>query len=500
MPKDKPAKPRRPRAETPKGFRDYFGAEVLARQAMLDRITEVYRLHGFDPLESSAVETLDALGKYLPDVDRPNEGVFAWADDDDGWLALRYDLTAPLARVYAQHRHDLPTPYRRYAVGPVWRNEKPGPGRFRQFVQCDADTVGSASPAADAELAAMTADVLEAVGIARGDYLVRLNSRRVLNGVMEAAGILDPDDPEAHVHRRGIVLRAIDKLDRLGEAGVRALLGPGRKDESGDFTAGAELPDEAAEIVLAFTAARRDSGAATLARLAELVGPSATGRAGVEELEAIAALLDAGGYGPDQVILDPSVVRGLGYYTGAVVEAELTFEILDDKGRPRQFGSVAGGGRYDDLVRRFTGEAVPATGVSIGVDRLLAALTARGKATAETPGPVVVTVMDRGRLPAYQAMAAELRRAGIRAELFLGGGNMGKQLKYADKRAAPVAVIEGEDERARGVVQLKDLALGTRLAADIESREAWAAQPAQVEVARDRLVEAVGAMIGRAGR
>jgi histidyl-tRNA synthetase len=500
MPKDKPAKARRPRAETPKGFRDYFGAEVLARQAMLARITEVYRLHGFDPLETSAVETVEALGKYLPDVDRPNEGVFAWTDDDDTWLALRYDLTAPLARVYAQHRLSLPTPYRRYAVGPVWRNEKPGPGRFRQFYQCDADTVGSASPAADAEMAAMTADVLEAVGIARGDYIVRINSRRVLNGVMEAAGIFDPASPEAHARQRGIVLRAIDKLDRLGEAGVRALLGAGRKDESGDFTEGAHLPDEAAGIILAFTAARRGDAAGTLDRLRELVGGSETGRAGIDELEQIAAFLDAGGYEENRIFLDPSVVRGLGYYTGAVYEAEFTFEITDDKGRPRQFGSVAGGGRYDDLVRRFTGEAVPATGVSIGVDRLLAALAATGRTAEDKAGPVVVTVMDRGRLPAYQATAAALRRAGIRAEVFLGGGNMARQLKYADRRAAPIAVIEGSDEAARGVVQLKDLALGARLAAEIETHEAWASQPAQIEVPRDRLVEEVRAMLARGGR
>src|SRR5690606_13483561 len=217
-------------------------------------------------------------------------------DEDETWLALRYDLTAPLARVYAQHRLNLPTPYRRYAVGPVWRNEKPGPGRFRQFYQCDADTVGSASPAADAEMAAMIADVLEAVGIPRGDYIVRINSRRVLNGVMEAAGIYSEADPDAHAHVRGIVLRAVDKLDRLGREGVRALLGEGRRDESGDFTRGAELPEEAAEIVLAFTDARREDAAATLARLRELVGPSATGRAGIDELEAIAALLDAQGY------------------------------------------------------------------------------------------------------------------------------------------------------------------------------------------------------------
>ena len=185
-PKAKPA--RRPQAETPKGFRDYFGAEVTARKAMLDKIADVYRLYGFDPLETSAVETVEALGKFLPDVDRPNEGVFGWQDEGGAWLALRYDLTAPLARVAAQYRNDLPVPYRRYAMGPVWRNEKPGPGRFRQFYQCDADTVGSASVAADAEICMMLADALEAAGIERGDYVIKLNSRKVLNGVMEVAG------------------------------------------------------------------------------------------------------------------------------------------------------------------------------------------------------------------------------------------------------------------------------------------------------------------------
>jgi histidyl-tRNA synthetase len=488
----------RPRAETPKGFRDYFGAEVRARNAMLARITDVYDSHGFDALETSAVETLDALGKYLPDVDRPHAGVFAWDDPDDGWLALRYDLTAPLARVYAQHRQALPTPYRRYQVGPVWRNEKPGPGRFRQFYQCDADTVGAASVAADAEMCAMLGEALEAAGIARGDYVIRVNSRKVLNGVMEVVGALDPADPESGAARRGTVMRAIDKLDRLGEAGVRALLGTGRRDESGDFTAGAGLGEEQAAVILGFLAARQADGGATCARLRELVGGSAAGCEGVGELETIAELLDARGLG-NRVAVDPSVVRGLDYYTGPVFEAELTFDILDERGNRRQFGSVAGGGRYDGLVKRFTGEAVPATGVSVGVDRLLAALAARGGAAAAEPGPVVVTVMDRDRMADYQALAAELRGAGIRAEVFLGGGGMGRQLKYADQRGSPVAVIEGGDERARGVVQLKDLALGARLAAEIETREDWKAQPAQVEVPRARLVAEVRAMLARSG-
>ncbi|MCA8878877.1 MAG: histidine--tRNA ligase [Rhodobacteraceae bacterium] len=538
----------RPRAETPKGFRDYFGPEVTERKAMLDRIAEVYHLYGFDALESSAVETVEALGKFLPDVDRPNEGVFAWVDEADGWLALRYDLTAPLARVYAQFRNDLPTPYRRYAMGPVWRNEKPGPGRFRQFYQCDADTVGAPSVAADAEICAMLADTLEAVGIPRGDYVVRINNRKVLNGVLEVAGLLDPTQPDLHAHERGIVLRAIDKLDRLGEGGVRALLGDGRKDESGDFTEGAKLTEEQVEPIMYFVAAGRildqlmrayldaewealsgsvppdflDSAleirkilqsevdenrrslraseirnANAIRYLEQLVERSQLGKDGIEELRQIEKFCRGQGYLADRIVIDPSVVRGLGYYTGPVYEAELTFEIPGEDGKPRQFGSVAGGGRYDDLVKRFTGQAVPATGVSIGVDRLLAALRAKRGEVAPPPGPVVVTVMDRDRMADYLAMVADLRAAGIRAEVYLGNPkNFGNQLKYADRRGAPAAVIQGADEAARGVVQVKDLKLGAEIAAEA-SLEEWKAQPAQREVPRSGLVDEIRRILGK---
>ncbi|MEP2921511.1 histidine--tRNA ligase [Sulfitobacter sp.] len=488
----KPKKTPRPKAETPRGFRDYFGAEVTQRAEMLSKIAAVYHRYGFDALESAAVEKVEALGKFLPDVDRPNEGVFAWQEDAESekpgdWLALRYDLTAPLARVYAQHRNDLPTPYRRYAMGPVWRNEKPGPGRFRQFYQCDADTVGAGSVAADAEICAMLADCLEEVGIDRGDYIVRVNNRKVLNGVLEVAG-LSGDDKEA---ARGIVLRAIDKLDRLGPDGVRALLGEGRKDDSGDFTEGAGLDDASADVVMGFMQAKRDSGAATCARLRELVGDSVVGLEGVAELETIADLLAAGGYSSDRIEIDPSVVRGLGYYTGPVYEAELTFEITDEKGRARNFGSVAGGGRYDDLVKRFTGQEVPATGVSIGVDRLLAALQAKGRVDTTAQGPVVVTVMDKDRMADYQQMVAELRQAGIRAEVYLGNPkNFGNQLKYADKRGSPLAVIEGGEEHENGVIQIKDLVLGAKLAENATLEE-WKERPSQYEVPRADLVAKV---------
>ncbi|MFB9149086.1 histidine--tRNA ligase [Roseovarius ramblicola] len=528
----KPRKTPRPRAETPKGFRDYFGSDVTERAAMLGKIAEVYHRYGFDALESSAVETVEALGKFLPDVDRPNDGVFAWQDEDEKWLALRYDLTAPLARVYAQHRNDLPTPYRRYAMGPVWRNEKPGPGRFRQFYQCDADTVGTASMAADAEICAMLADTLEAVGIERGDYVVRVNNRKVLNGVLEATGVSDPEQQAA-------VLRTIDKFDKVGEAGVRELLGKGRLDASGAYIDGVGLSDIQMQPVMDFVQAKKivldrvekeldsfadnkpieyqqllrvwsvergpdgkrglqhnaESYALLTARvlgfLNELIGSSTVGQEGVLELREISTLLLAQGYGPDRIVIDPSVVRGLGYYTGPVFEAELTFEILDEKGRPRQFGSVAGGGRYDDLVKRFTGQAVPATGVSIGVDRLLAALREKGRVGGEVEGPVVVTVMDRGRMADYQAMVGDLRRADIRAEVYLGNPkNFGNQMKYADRRGSPVAIIAGEDEFARDMVQIKDLILGARIA-ESATLEEWKERPSQVEVPRAQLVEKV---------
>ncbi|MBT6190502.1 MAG: histidine--tRNA ligase [Tateyamaria sp.] len=489
----KPKKNPRPKAQTPKGFADYFGKDVTERAEMLQVIAGVYHRYGFDALETSAVETVEALGKFLPDVDRPNEGVFAWQEEDGDWLALRYDMTAPLARVYAQHRNDLPNPYRRYAMGPVWRNEKPGPGRFRQFYQCDADTVGTASMAADAEICAMLSDTLEAVGIARGDYVIRINNRKVLNGVMEVAGLAG-DSKQAE---RGIVLRAIDKLDRLGPDGVRALLGAGRKDESGDFTEGAGLNETQAEVVMGFMDAKRADGAATVTRLRELVAGSQVGTTGVNELQTIADLLQAAGYGADRVVIDPSVVRGLGYYTGPVYEAELTFEVTDEKGRPRNFGSVAGGGRYDDLVKRFTGQEVPATGISIGVDRLLAALRATGRTGSEAPGPVVVTVMDRDRMADYQAMVAELRNAGIRAEVYLGNPkNFGNQLKYADKRGSPVAIIEGGDERERGVVQIKDLILGAKIA-ETATHDEWVENPSQFEVARGEMLAKVQEILGQ---
>ena len=487
MSKDKPS---RPKARLPRGFRDRSGAELAAERVLLETIRLVYESYGFEPLETPAFEYTDALGKFLPDVDRPNEGVFSLKDDDEQWLSLRYDLTAPLARHVAANFQNLAKPFRRYAVGTVWRNEKPGPGRFREFTQFDADTVGSANPAADAELLMMLSDTLEALGLKRGEYIVKINNRKLLDGVLEASGI--------DMAKRGTVLRAIDKLDRLGVEGVSALLGAGRKDESGDFTTGAGLTADQAHRVLAFVAPDAKDEEEHLNQIAHLVQNSATGAAGLNELEQIVKILNACGYGPDRVLFDTGVVRGLDYYTGAVFEAELTFPITNEDGEEVVFGSVAGGGRYDDLVARFTGQAVPATGISIGVSRLLSALSQRGLNVGRRAPLIVVTVFDKMDAAAAFAMVGELRAAGLRAEAYVGNGKMGDQFKYADKRGAAIAVVEGPDERTQGLVTLKDLALGAELAKSVESRAEWtASRQAQVSVKRDDLVAEIQKLLAR---
>ena len=491
----KKKKQHRTKPRVPRGFRDLFVQDVAARRSMLDTLLGVYERFGFEQLETPAVEYVDVLGKNLPESDEPSGGVFSWRDDDEQWIALRYDLTAPLSRVYAQYHQSLPTPFRRCQVGPVYRQEKPGPGRYREFYQCDFDTVGTASIAADAEVCAVLSTCFEELGIGRGNYVIRVNNRKVLNGVLDAIG-LPIDDESAGQRARLTVLRAIDKLDRLGTEGVRLLLGTGRKDESGDFTPGAGLSDEQIAIVMAYVGTSAADRPAVCRQLRELVGDSAVGDEGVRELEEIDALLDAMALGSDRVIFDPSVVRGLAYYTGPVFEAELTFTV-EDEGSVRPFGAVAGGGRYDDLVKRFTGSEVPATGASIGVDRLLTALSELGKLdTGAARRPVVVTVMDRERLVDYQAMVSELRSAGIAAELYLGTSGFRAQMKYADKRGATVAIIAGSDEFERGEVTLKDLGLGAELSKDIEDRDEWTkARPAQVTAARSELVEQVRAML-----
>lgn len=512
----------RPKARVPKGLRDIPAEEIRAQDAMLRTIQRVYERYGFEPLDTPAFEYTDALGKFLPDQDRPNEGVFSFQDEDEQWLSLRYDLTAPLARYVAENFDALPKPFRRYQVGPVWRNEKPGPGRFRQFTQFDADTVGTPSPAADAEMCMLAADTLEALGIPRGDYVIKVNNRKVLDGVMDHADLTDEQ-------QRLTVLRAIDKLDRLGSEGVEQLLGKGRKDESGDFTKGAELDQNAIKQVQNYLAvanvqtfpALPDSDvsadsvrrylpnaakpivyshSAFIENLLGFFGQTVMAKEGIEELREVGELVAYAGYNDGRIVIDPSVVRGLEYYTGPVFEAELTFQVEDEKGRPVRFGSVGGGGRYDGLVARFKGQEIPATGFSIGVSRLYAALAMLGKLEgSKTPGPVVVTVFDKSAMADYQQMVQELRNADIRAELYLGNPkNMGAQFKYADQRGAPCVVIQGPDEKDNGEIQIKDLIEGAKAATTIASNEEWRAErPAQFAAKRENLVEEIRKVLAR---
>jgi len=507
---EKHKKPQKLRARLPRGLEDRGPAAINATRQMVEEIRQVYERYGFEPVETPAFEYTDALGKFLPDQDRPNEGVFSFQDDDEQWISLRYDLTAPLARYVAERygTENLVLPYRSYRLGWVFRNEKPGPGRFRQFMQFDADTVGSGSPAADAEMCMMAADTMEALGVERGQYVVKVNNRKVLDGVLEWIDL----GGDENAGRRLTVLRAIDKLDKFEPTDVRLLLGEGRKDESGDFTKGANLDDEQIDAVFRALEFKLDSekradGIERETLLLDMPGRFLLKKGGSElfhqgrsELLEIDRLVTAADYGPDRIRIDPSVVRGLEYYTGPVFEVELLLDTKDEKGRPVRFGSVGGGGRYDGLVSRFRGEPVPATGFSIGVSRLQAALTMLGKLDTKPEfGPVVVTVFDRDRVADYQKMVASLRSANIRAELYLGNPkNMGNQLKYADRRNSPCVIIQGSDEKARGEVQIKDLIEGAKAAAAIASNQEWReTRPAQFSCKEDEIVAKVREVLAR---
>jgi histidyl-tRNA synthetase len=521
---DKQKKPQKLKARLPRGLADRGPAEIAATRQMVETIRLQFERYGFEPVETPAIEYTDALGKFLPDQDRPNEGVFSFQDDDEQWLSLRYDLTAPLARHFAENFDSVAKPYRSYRFGWVFRNEKPGPGRFRQFMQFDADTVGAPTMAADAEMCMLAADTMEALGIPRGSYVVKVNNRKVLDGVLLTAGLGGSEN----AGKRLTVLRAFDKLDRLGIEGVRQLLGPGRKDESGDFTKGAELSAPQIDCLIEFLrmgieasqniAAGKGSSflePQNLDQDAFLIPeqgsfyasaePTADNPAvdGWDELNQIRSLTRKAGYGIDRIRIDPSVVRGLEYYTGPVYEVELTFEIEDEKGRPIRFGSVGGGGRYDGLVSRFRGEPVPATGFSIGVSRLQAALTALGKISSKAaPGPVVVTVLG-GDIGNYQKLVARLRAANIRAEMYLGNPkhSLGQQMKYADRRGSPCAIIQGSDEKARGEVLIKDLIVGAEIAGATSEREDYLKKQseAQFAVKEEQLVDAVRGLLNKHG-
>ncbi|KDR90817.1 histidyl-tRNA synthase [Agrobacterium sp. TS43] len=518
---EKAKKPQKLKARLPRGFVDRSVADIHATNEMIEKIRRVYELYGFDPVETPLFEYTDALGKFLPDSDRPNEGVFSLQDDDDQWMSLRYDLTAPLARHVAENFNEIQLPYRTYRAGYVFRNEKPGPGRFRQFMQFDADTVGAAGVQADAEMCMMMADTLEALGIQRGDYVIRVNNRKVLDGVMEAIGLGGEDN----AGRRIEVMRALDKLDKFGLDGVLQLLGDGRRDESGDFTKGVKLEQKQKNLLAYFVQLRHrpyDENPQTTALnpVFDFVAPDAPPTSapiskdmitameesmygqnavfmdGVSDFKTMASLFEAAGYDDGRIIIDPSIIRGLEYYTGPVYEAELTFDVTNEKGEKVVFGSVGGGGRYDGLVSRFMGQPVPATGFSIGVSRLMTALKNLGKLGQVKPlAPVLITVMDGDveSMGRYQRFTQALRAEGIRAEMYQGNWKkFGNQLKYADRLGSPIAIIQGGDERAEGVVQIKDLIEGKRLSGEIEDNASWReARVAQVSVPEADLVAKV---------
>ncbi len=533
---EKAKKPQKLKARLPRGFVDRSAADIHATNEMIEKIRKVYELYGFDPVETPLFEYTDALGKFLPDSDRPNEGVFSLQDDDDQWMSLRYDLTAPLARHVAENFNEIQLPYRTYRAGYVFRNEKPGPGRFRQFMQFDADSVGAPHVSADAEMCMMMADVMENLGIKRGDYVIRVNNRKVLDGVLNAAQV-----PE---FKRVETLRSLDKFDKFGVPGVRLLLTVGRKDDSGDFTKGVGLSEGQADLLLSIFApgnayrcsytkedgtigffegspddiitnwddvlrGHNDIGLAKFfgtpsqnPSLMALLNANVAckgdpaGSQGLGELLIMLRAFQDAGYEEDRIKIDPSVVRGLEYYTGPVYEAELTFDVTNEKGEKVVFGSVGGGGRYDGLVSRFMGQPVPATGFSIGVSRLMTALKNLGKLGQAKPlAPVLVTVMDGDveSMGRYQRFTQDLRNAGIRAEMYQGNWKkFGNQLKYADRMGAPIAIIQGGDEREQGVVQIKDLIEGKRLSGEIEDNAAWReARVAQEVVPEAKLVAKV---------
>lgn len=469
------------KARLSRGLQDLLPDQMQARQRIIDTVCRVYESYGFVPLGTPAIEYLDVLSGSAGV--EAQESIFRVGSPEKEDLGLRFDLTVPLARVVAQYR-DLPRPFRRYQVAQVWRADKPDKGRFREFTQFDIDSVGVKSLLADTEIIAAMCDTLTALEV--GPYMVKFSSRRILDCLLIFAGIAED--------RATDVFRVLDKLDKIGFDKVRLELTTGYKDESGDTIPGLGLADAQADKIARFLDVRPDDRNEVVNQLRIMFEDVPGAKEIIDEIEGMSRRLYDLGYGNDRVNLDLSIARGLAYYTGPVFEAVL----LDAP----KFGSVFGGGRYDGLVSRFSGEKVPATGASIGIDRLLAALVHLGriklvKATAQ----VLITTMDKGMTDEYLAMAFELRRQGIRTELYLGkAGAFGKQIKYADEYDVPIVIVCGSDEQSRGVVTLKDMLVGRELAKEMESREAWIAErPGQFEVPRETLVESVKKLLKEMG-
>ena len=426
MSKEKNLKPSK---ELPLGFVDRQEKELLIRDFIISNIKEVMTKYGFQYLETPSFEYTDSIGKFLPDKERPDQGVFSFKDENK-WLSLRYDLTAPLARYVAKNYLEIPKPFKRYQLGTVWRNEKPGPGRFREFLQFDADYVGTKNLQADAELCILISEILEKCGLDKKDYTVKISSRKFTDKIFEQLKIKSKEQIST-------TLRALDKIDRLGWEEAKKLLGEGRKDKSGDYTKGANLNRDQIKIIEnALKSKTSDSE---------------------DVLEIVKIFKD---YNFENYKFDPSVIRGLEYYTGPIFEVNLNFEVKNLKGQAIQFGSIGGGGRYDNLVSNFGNFECPATGISIGLDRLVFALMQKKDFKIKTTRPVVICVFDKNKNKAYVEILNKLRMSNISSEIFPGEGKLKKQMEYANKIGSPAVILYGDDEIKSGKATLKNLKSG----------------------------------------
>ena len=451
----------KPKAQLPKGFRDSTEENIDIRNQVIAIIRNECEKFGFKNIETPALEYTEALGKFLPDVDRPSGGVFSFQDEDDQWISMRYDLTAPLARYVAENYQFIPKPFKRYQVGSVWRNEKPGPGRYREFIQFDADAIGISNNYVDAELCVMVAKIFLELGFTAKEYKVKYSSRVIWEDLFKKINLDEIQIPA--------VLRAVDKLDRLGIDGVKELLLEGRKDKSGDFMQGVNLKDSQANEILDFISNKTIKD---------------------DQLNSFEEYLQ--NYKELPFEFDPTVVRGLEYYTGLVFEVELTTKILNDKGKEVIFGSVAGGGRYDKLIARFGKEDVPATGISIGVDRLVYAIEQFDKISANKKPLIIIANLISDEISTYLNIADQLRLEGYACEIFYGSNNLSKQLKYCDKRGASAVVIIGEDELKNNTISIKNLTVGKEMSKNIDSREEWKELKAgQFTINKDDLINEI---------
>jgi len=471
----------KPTSELPNGFADRQEEELLIRDLLISNIKKIMSKYGFQYLETPSFEYTDSIGKFLPDKDRPSEGVFSF-EDEKKWLSLRYDLTAPLARYAAKNFDSLPRPFKRFQLGTVWRNEKPGPGRFREFLQFDADYIGTNNLFSDAELCFLISEILNNCGLEKSEFIIKISNRKLSKGLLEKLNITDEQ-------KQSITLRAIDKLDRVGVEGVQYLLGKGRKDKSGDFTKGAELEESQIKEIIKFLNIKNLSDK-NFERIKEIATDNKSMNDGIKELELMEKYFSLFNF--TNYIFDPTVVRGLEYYTGPIFEANLTFGVKNNKGQEIEFGSVGGGGRYDDLVKRFNNQDCPSTGISVGLDRLIYAILQKNKIKAEKKNPVLICVFDEKYMDFYIKILNVLRSKNISAEIYSGSSNIKSQFKYADKRGCDFVILCGDDEVSKNVVTIKNLNVGKQMSENIKDRSEWKqSSEAQKTVAFDQLLNEI---------